>query len=177
MARVAGSRSNDPEFKPESCGAPIVSMTSSHNSRPLPLQQTSGLRGPSTWMVKCLCRTLKRCGVLPNKEWNSPSAYARVFICYTHIVRSRGHESSQYARVRAGFNRLHLDRDLCTDDWRMFYGSSSEASFRHWIRGKFSNRRQVLLLPTAMSPKELLIEKTCGWPTLYNLACKIIQQY
>jgi len=42
--------------------------------------------------------------------------------------------------------------------------------------GNFSNRCQVLLLPNAKSPKELLAEKTCGWLTLYDLACKNIQQ-
>jgi len=36
--------------------------------------------------------------------------------------------------------------------------------------GEFSNRCRVLTLPTAMSPKELLIEKTHGQPILYDLA-------
>ena len=34
-----------------------------------------------------------------------------------------------------------------------------------------SNRFQVLLLSTASSPKEALIEKTWGRPMLYNPAC------
>jgi len=99
------------------------------------------------------------------------------YLSATRIFRSRDHESSQYARVRVGFNRLNFDSDKCTDYGRTSYRSSSEASFRHCIWGKFHNGCQVLLLPSAMSPKGLLIEKTCGRPTLYDLACEIIHQY
>jgi len=35
--------------------------------------------------------------------------------------------------MRVGFKRLNLDSSMCTDYWRRFYGSSSEASFRHCI--------------------------------------------
>ena len=86
-----------------------------------------------------------------------------------------------------------------------FMGHLAKPAFDcNWI--KFSNRCHILLLPTAMTPKELLIEKDCGrpmrrtvvgrcsstcyweglWsadeedcgrPMLYELACKNIQQY
>ena len=88
-------------------------------------------------------------------------AYMRVraptcaYLYATRIFRSHDHESSQYAHVRIGFNTLNFERDTRTDYWRTFYGSSSEASFHHCIWGKFTNRCQVLHLPTAMSPKEL----------------------
>jgi len=88
------------------------------------------------------------------------------------ILLSHDRESSQYAQVRVGVNRLNFDLDTHTDYWRKFYRSSSEASFHHYIWGKVSNRCQAQLLPTAMSPQELLIEKTYGRLMLYNLACK-----
>jgi len=55
----------------------------------------------------------------------------------------------------SGFNRLNFDRNAYTGNWRTFYGSSSKGRFRRGICGKFSNRRQILFWPTAMSPKNL----------------------
>jgi len=89
-----------------------------------------------------------------------------VYLSATRIFLSRDRESSQYAQIRNGFNRYNFDRDTRTDYGREFYGSSSEARFRHCIWGKFSNQCQVLLLlyfsatlqwvkvlPTVISPK------------------------
>jgi len=72
----------------------------------------------------------------------------REFVCYAYFL-SHDCVSSQYTPVRIGFKRLNFDHTLIIG----------------W------------LLPTAMSPpKELQIEKTCGLPRLYDLACKNIQQ-
>ena len=71
------------------------------------------------------------------KGWNSPSAYACPHFSAMCSFCSRDRDSSQYAQVRVGFKRSNFDCDTGTDYWRTFYGSSSEASFRHYIGGKF----------------------------------------
>ena len=87
------------------------------------------------------------------------------------------YHSSQYPQVCIEFKIFNFYRDARNDYWRTFHGSSSKASFRYCNWGKSSKRCQVTLLPTGMSPKELLIEKTCSRTTFDDLACNRIQQY
>ena len=106
------------------------------------------------------------------KDETHLAAYVRIFVCYAYF-------SIMWLwvfviwQISIRFNRLNFGRDTRTGYWRPFYGLSSEASFRHWIWAKFSNRCQVLLLPIAMSPRELLIEKTCGRPMPLTLPAKL----
>jgi len=81
------------------------------------------------------------------------------YLSAMRIFGSCNRDSCQCSSIRMGFKRLNFDRDTRTDYWRTPNGSSSEASFRRCIWRKISNRCQVLLLPSAMSPQEILDEK------------------
>jgi len=58
-----------------------------------------------------------------------------------------------------------------------FMGYLANPAFTTAFGEKFSHRCQVLRWLTTMSPKEFLIEKTCGRSWHCDLACKNIQQY
>jgi len=87
-------------------------------------------------------------------------------------------ESSQYAQVGVGFNRLNFDSDTRSDYWRTFYGSSSEASFCHCIQGKFSNKKKIDM--TSFIGRLLVGTVKANWCLevflLYNLYVQLIRQ-
>jgi len=51
-------------------------------------------------------------------------------------------------------------------------GHPTKPVFAIAFRGKFSNQCQVLLLPTAMSPKEFLFDQTCSHRRSTTLSAK-----
>jgi len=61
------------------------------------------------------------------------------YLSAARIFQSHVFDSAQYTQVRVGFNKFNFDRDTHAQYSRTFYGSSSEASFRRCIWGKFSN--------------------------------------
>ena len=84
------------------------------------------------------------------------------------IFRSRDHEPSQYAQGRVGFNRLNFfDHDRRTSCWRAFYGSSSEASFRHCVWRKFNRLNSKSMSSFAFTHCNVA-ERVANWKDLWS---------